>query len=70
MTPGTLGELIAPNGQTDHYAWESWAEQTNIYRIDGMKIPLVAVIYGPEGLRLERVAALVGYLEDELRADV
>lgn len=68
MTPGSLGELIAMNGQTEHYAWESrkehTLEHTLIYTKDGGRF--IAKLYGFEPLRLERTAALIGYLEDEV----
>ena len=66
MKSGSLGELIAPNGQTDHYAWESHGGLTLIYtKDDAMRI--IGKLYGPDPLRLERTAVLIGYLEGDVR---
>lgn len=69
MRLGTLGELVAPNGRTGRIYWREEGTATAVYQMYGDDdIRHEATLYGRQDIRLERVAAFIGYLEEEARA--
>ena len=68
MRPGLLGAQIPLAGQSGDIYWESQLGISVVYVKRPKQIEAVAQFYGQDDLRLERVAAFVGYLRDEALA--
>lgn len=70
MKPGALGELIAPEGISGNFEWSSGPNRNTTEVWEGSEPAMfVARFYHQDqALRLERVAAFIGYLQDEQAA--
>ena len=70
MKPGLIGSVIPPHGQTEHYRWETSPSglATEILWHDGTRDIMLASFFGPTPIRMERVLACIGYLEEECKA--